>query len=43
MTKGHGVSESRLEFLLEKLDEIWNVYGSDKVGKGGAFERLMAS
>jgi predicted helicase len=32
-----------LEFLLEKLDEIWNVYGSDKVGKGGAFERLMAS
>jgi predicted helicase len=37
------VSESRLEFLLEKLDEIWNVYGSDKVGKGGAFERLMAS
>ncbi|HRA45557.1 MAG TPA: DEAD/DEAH box helicase family protein, partial [Phycicoccus sp.] len=37
------MSESRLEFLLEKLDEIWNVYGSDKVGKGGAFERLMAS
>ena len=32
-----------MEFLLEKLDEIWNVYGSDKVGKGGAFERLMAS
>ena len=37
------MSESRLEFLLEKLDEIWNVYGPDKVGKGGAFERLMAS
>nr|WP_246297204.1 type ISP restriction/modification enzyme [Janibacter cremeus] len=28
---------------MEKLDKIWNGYGEDKVGKGSAFERLMAS
>ena len=35
--------ESTLEYLLEKLDEIWTAYGDDKTGKGTAFERLMAS
>lgn len=35
--------ESTLEYLLEKLDQIWTIYGEDKTGKGSAFERLMAS
>lgn len=35
--------ESTLEYLLEKLDQIWTTYGEDKTGKGSAFERLMAS
>ena len=37
------MSESTYEYLLEQLDTIWNSYGEDKVGKGSAFERLMAS
>lgn len=37
------MSESTYEYLLEQLDAIWNSYGEDKVGKGSAFERLMAS
>lgn len=30
-------------FLLDRLDEIWNLYGDDKKGKGTAFEQLIAS
>lgn len=37
------MSESTYELLLEKLDKIWNGFGEDKVGKGSAFEHLMAS
>lgn len=37
------LSESTYELLLEKLDTIWNRFGDDKVGKGSAFENLMAS
>ncbi|KGN37509.1 DNA damage-inducible protein [Knoellia subterranea KCTC 19937] len=35
--------ETDRDFLLGKLDEIWNEFGEDKTGKGSAFERLMAS
>jgi len=35
--------ESAYEYLLGKLDEIWNAYGADNTGKGSAFERLIAS
>ena len=28
------MSESRLEYLLEKLDDVWNTYGPEKAGKG---------
>ena len=31
------------DYLLEKLDEIWNAYPDDKVGKGSAFEELIAA
>ena len=31
------------DFLLAKLDEIWNTYSSDNVGKGSAFEELIAA
>ncbi len=31
------------EHLLAKLDEIWNAHGEDKVGKGTAFEQLIAA
>lgn len=37
------LSEATYEVLLEKLDLIWNGFGDDNVGKGSAFERLMAS
>ncbi|WP_435198246.1 hypothetical protein [Janibacter sp. GS2] len=37
------MSDSTYELLLEKLDKIWNGFGEDKVGKGSAFERPMAS
>lgn len=35
--------EPTYEYLLGKLDEIWNAYGADNTGKGSAFERLIAS
>ena len=41
--RGKALSESQYEVLLEKLDQIWNGFGEDKVGKGSAFEHLMAS
>ncbi|MFW5471615.1 DEAD/DEAH box helicase [Knoellia sp. CPCC 206435] len=42
-TANTSVLESEFDYLLGKLDEIWNAYGADNVGKGTAFERLMAS
>ena len=31
------------DYLLTKLDEIWNTYSDDNVGKGSAFEELIAA
>ncbi|MFW5472286.1 DEAD/DEAH box helicase [Knoellia sp. CPCC 206450] len=42
-TANTSVLESEYDYLLGKLDQIWNTYGADNVGKGTAFERLMAS
>ena len=41
-TETISAAESTYDYLLGRLDAIWNTYGADNTGKGTAFERLIA-